>query len=92
MKSYKISAPHLSDAERKAAATGYTGPAADTSKLLGKWDPSEGRTFKPSPIFAALQMKHIYAGTVDPAVVAHRRKRNKAARKSRRINRLAAQR
>ncbi|MCV7358518.1 hypothetical protein [Mycolicibacterium fluoranthenivorans] len=89
MKSIRVQGPFLSDAERKAAATGYTGPAADTSKLLGKWEPAEGRKFRPSPIFAALQGKHIYAGTVDPAVVAHRRKRNKAARRSRRINRLA---
>ncbi|NUP32907.1 MAG: hypothetical protein HOU01_14460 [Streptomycetaceae bacterium] len=31
--------------------------------------------------------KHIYAGTVDPKVVARRRAANKMARKSRRINR-----
>jgi len=44
-------------------------------------------------MLAALQgLSHIYAGTVDPAVVAHRRRRNKAARRSRRINRLAARR
>jgi hypothetical protein len=92
VKSYKISAPHLSDEERREAATGYDGPAADTSKLLGKWDPSLGRRIEVSPIFTALQGKHIYGGTVDPAVVAHRRKRNKVARRSRRINRLAAQR
>lgn len=41
----------------------------------------------------ALQgMPHVYAGTVDPATVAQRRRRNKAARLSRRINRLAAKR
>lgn len=33
---------------------------------------------------------HIYGGTVDPVTVADRRRRNKAARRSRRINRLAA--
>lgn len=44
-------------------------------------------------MLAALQgLSHIYAGTVDPAVVAHRRRRNKVARRSRRINRLAANR
>lgn len=44
-------------------------------------------------MLAALQgLPHIYAGTVDPAVVAHRRARNKVARRSRRINRLAAKR
>lgn len=92
MRSYRVSAPHLSDAERKAAAAGPAGAPADTSKLLGKFEQGGERTFKPSPMLAALQMKHVYAGTVDPAVVAHRRKRNKVARRSRRINRLAAQR
>jgi hypothetical protein len=38
-------------------------------------------------ILNALQGKHVYAGTVDPAVVEKRRARNKAARKQRRINR-----
>lgn len=33
--------------------------------------------------------KHIYEGTVSPAVVAVRRHRNKAARAARRINRKA---
>lgn len=92
MKSFRISAPHLSDEERREAATGYTGPAADTGKLLGGWTPGGERKIKVDPMFAALQLKHIYGGTVDPAVVAHRRKRNKAARRSRRISRLAAQR
>ncbi|WP_131810869.1 hypothetical protein [Mycobacterium intracellulare] len=36
------------------------------------------------------QLRHVYQGTVDPAVVAHRRRRNKAARRSRRLNRLAS--
>lgn len=31
--------------------------------------------------------KHIYAGTVDPVVVAKRRKANKLARKQRKVNR-----
>lgn len=31
--------------------------------------------------------KHVYGGTVPPHVIAKRRARNKAARKSRRINR-----
>lgn len=92
MKSFKISAPHLSDEERREAATGYTGPAADTGKLLGKWTPGGARKVGVDPMFAALQMKHIYGGTVDPAVVALRRKRNKAALRSRRINRIAASR
>jgi hypothetical protein len=40
-----------------------------------------------SIILRALQSKHIYAGTVPPAVIARRRKRNKAARIARRHNR-----
>lgn len=92
MKGIRISAPFLSDEERKEAATGYTGPAADTGKLLGKFTPGGPRRIGVDPMFAALQMKHIYGGTVDPVVVAHRRKRNKAARRSRRINRLVAKR
>lgn len=43
-------------------------------------------------LLALQQLPHIYQGTVDPAVVAHRRRRNRAARRSRRINRLAARR
>lgn len=38
-------------------------------------------------ILAALQSKHVYAGTVPAATVARRRAKNKVARKSRRINR-----
>lgn len=38
-------------------------------------------------ILNALQAKHIYAGTVPAAEVARRRAKNKAARRSRRINR-----
>lgn len=37
-----------------------------------------------------LSVGHIYAGTVDPAVVARRRKANKAARVARRNARRAA--
>lgn len=42
------------------------------------------------PALAALHLsgRHIYAGTVPAATVATRRRRNKAARKSRRVNRL----
>lgn len=90
MKSYRISAPYLTDEERREAATGYTGPAANTDQLLGKI--TRERKVKVDPILVALQGKHIYAGTVDPAVVADRRRKNKAARRSRRINRLAAHR
>jgi len=43
-------------------------------------------------ILFGLQFKATYGGTVAPAVVAGRRVRNKQARRSRRINRLAAKR
>lgn len=43
-------------------------------------------------ILAGLQSKQTYQGTVDRVVVAGRRCRNRAARRSRRINRLAAKR
>lgn len=43
-------------------------------------------------ILAGLQLKATYQGTVDPVTVAERRARNKRARKSRRINQLAAKR
>lgn len=43
-------------------------------------------------ILFGLQFKPTYQGTVDPVVVARRRARNKAARRSRRINRLAVKR
>lgn len=38
-------------------------------------------------ILNALQAKHVYAGTVPAAEVARRHAKNKAARRSRRINR-----
>ncbi|MCZ1075057.1 hypothetical protein [Rhodococcus sp. A5(2022)] len=41
-------------------------------------------------ILSGLQGKHIYEGTVDPVTIAERRARNKAARRSRRINRKAS--
>lgn len=36
------------------------------------------------------QLPHVYQGTVDPVTVAERRRRNKAARRSRRVNRRAS--
>jgi hypothetical protein len=36
---------------------------------------------------AALQRRNLYGGTVDPAEIADRRRRNRAARAARRINR-----
>lgn len=86
MKSFRITAPFLSDEERKAAATGYDGPPANTDALLGTWDPST-RKIGIDPVFAGLQTKHVYAGTVDRAAVERRRKRNKAARQARKAQR-----
>lgn len=86
MKSYRITAPFLTDQERREAATGYDGPPADTAKLLGTWDPRQ-RKISVDPIFAGLQTKPMYGGTIDPAVKAQRRKRNKAARQARKANR-----
>jgi hypothetical protein len=40
-------------------------------------------------VLGALQGKHVYGGTVPDHVVAKRRARNKAARRSRRINRTS---
>ncbi|MGV0042059.1 hypothetical protein [Mycobacterium colombiense] len=35
-------------------------------------------------------LRHVYQGTVDPATITQRRRRNKTARRSRRLNRKAA--
>lgn len=39
-------------------------------------------------VLHGLQSKHVYEGTVPDGVVEERRRRNKVARKSRRINRM----
>lgn len=92
-KSWRISGPFLSDEERAQALApgGLSGQHVDLSKLLGKPARETGeRVFKPSPMFAALQsMPHIYAGTVDPEVVARRRAKNRHARRARRGNTAA---
>ena len=43
-------------------------------------------------ILAGLQAKHVYMGTVPDDVVADRRRRNRGARRSRRINRIRSSR
>ncbi|MCV7065635.1 hypothetical protein H7H51_07735 [Mycolicibacterium farcinogenes] len=94
MKSYRITAPDLTDEERRQAAQagGLAGETVDISPLLGKWEPKTRKFEASSQAMVALQrLDHIYSGT-DPAVIADRRRRNKAARRSRRINRLAAKR
>lgn len=103
MSTWNITPPALTDAERAQAARagGLSGEHVDTGLLLGK--PTPGRVFKPFPALAALQqLSHVYAGPVEPcgvpgntgrrlteAKIAHRRARNRAARKSRRTNRAA---
>lgn len=84
MKSFRITAPFLTDEERKAAATGYDGPPADVSPLLGVWDPSQRKIPVADPMIAGLQGKPLYGGTADKQTVAERRRRNKAARQARR--------
>jgi hypothetical protein len=45
-------------------------------------------TYQQTMLLALMKTgKHIYQGTVDPAVVAKRRAKNKVARKSRKANR-----
>lgn len=78
-KSYRISAPFLSDEDREQVTR--------KGGLSGQESSNTARA-----MLVGLQRLPIYGGTVDPAVVAERRRRNKAARKSRRINRRAAQR
>ena len=94
-KSFRITAPILTDEERQQVtqAGGLAGDTVDTSPLLGEWKPGERKFDAASQAMVALQrLGHIYSGTVDPAVIADRRRRNKVARRSRRINRLAAKR
>ena len=80
MTGWKITAPVLTDQER-AQAIQPGGLTSGTTELSAA----------ARAVFAALQSKaHIYAGTVPPAVVDERRRRNRVARRSRRINRLAA--
>ncbi|MDG3012417.1 hypothetical protein G4X40_19950 [Rhodococcus sp. D2-41] len=45
------------------------------------------RSDERTALLSLQQQAHIYGGTVPAATVAERRRRNKAARKSRRINR-----
>lgn len=84
MKSFRITAPFLTDEERKAAATGYDGPPADTTALLGTWDPTSRKIPVADLMVAGLQAKPMYAGTTDKQTVSQRRRRNKAARQARR--------
>lgn len=70
-KAFRITAPFLTDEERRAITHnpgGLSGQTVDTSKLLGPWKPREtGRRFPAASMFTvALQAKsHIYAGPVD---------------------------
>ncbi|UVT30937.1 hypothetical protein SEA_LANGERAK_33 [Mycobacterium phage Langerak] len=61
-------------------------------ELIGNRTERGETTLYSLAILKGLQDKPTYAGTVPAAVVAERRRRNKVARRSRRINRLAARR
>lgn len=79
MNGWKITAPLLSDDERDQVIKpgGLSGAAEPTDYARA--------------VLVGLQSQaHIYAGTVPPEVIAERRRRNRQARKSRRINRRRA--
>lgn len=59
-----------------------------------KYPPGSDKRHKPEPVgrrpfwmLGALQFKPLYMGTADPVVVSARRKKNKVARKQRKVNR-----
>lgn len=80
MPGYRIAPPALSDEELAVFREERTEEQLEDRR----------RAF---PLLVALQQQsHIYAGTVDPVTIAERRRRNKQARKSRRINRKRARR
>ncbi|AVD98071.1 hypothetical protein FDH94_gp33 [Mycobacterium phage Jebeks] len=66
--------------------------AAQVRELVGDRSERGEASLYSLAILHGLQDKHFYAGTVPAATVAERRRRNKVARRSRRINRLAARR
>ena len=82
MKSWRIGPKYLTEeqSEQVAQKGGLAGP-----------DARQVTAFERS-ILVGLQHKPVYQGTVDPVVVQQRRTRNRAGRRSRRINRLAAKR
>lgn len=55
-------------------------------RLTAQLDAAQPSRYQ-TAILGGLQPKHVYAGTVPPAVVARRRAANKVARASRRHNR-----
>jgi hypothetical protein len=76
---WRISGPFLSDAEREQVVQ-----PGGLSKGM-----REPTAYERETLFGLQLKSQIYGGTVDPVTVAHRRARNKAARKSRRHNRRA---
>lgn len=82
MSTWAITAPALTDEERdQVVCSGGLNPGA-----------AEPTDYAQAVFVGLQQQSHIYAGTVPPEVVADRRRRNKVARRSRRINRRAAKR
>lgn len=82
MSTWSITAPTLTDEERDQV----TRPGGFNPDAVEPTDYARS-------VFQGLQLQsHIYGGTVPPEVVADRRRRNRVARRSRRINRQAAKR
>lgn len=54
-------------------------------------DPRYPKSYATMILRGLQRLPHIYSGSVDNTVVQERRTKNRAARKSRRINRLSAQ-
>jgi hypothetical protein len=77
MPGYRVEAPYFSDEE-------FT---EHVERMKAQPDPS---TTDKGMFLGLQQMPTMYGGTVDPGVVAERRRKNKQARKSRKINRRAA--
>lgn len=89
MKGWRISAPTLTDEERRISVSelgGLSGQIVDTSPLLGKY--TGERRMRVDPMFAALQGLNLYVRP-EPEVVAVRRAKGRHARRSRAGNTAA---
>lgn len=72
-----------------APAATYVAPDGGSFDLGGRPDTTREPTPYERSLLYAMGEKPMYGGTVDPVVVDERRRRNRAARKARRINRRA---
>lgn len=82
MSGWRIGPKYLTD-EQREQVTRKGGLAGVDAREITEYERA---------ILAGLQHKPVYQGTVDPVTVQERRARNRVARRSRRINRLAARR